>query len=136
MSKTITSNQKPTDYDIHLKYLCPECGGQHWLSFLEASTKQFKVVCYCGCVFSVKRVSKFKIRYCKPATQKPQTTTTSNKQSHLSADILGQCVKVLVGYGFTKTEAEKMIENSYSVINSNDIGLLIKTSLENIKHGY
>jgi hypothetical protein len=64
--------QRPIDYDIHLKYRCKSCDQDHWLSYLEASTNNFKVVCDCGTVFKLKRVVGFTLKY--------QKTTIKNKE--------------------------------------------------------
>lgn len=58
-------NLKPIEHDIHLKYLCPNpsCCCPHWLSYKEASTKKFKVVCDCGQIFNVRRIKTLNIEY-------------------------------------------------------------------------
>lgn len=61
----IKKNLKPIEQDIHLKYLCPNpsCCCPHWLSYKEASTKKFKVVCDCGQIFNVRRIRTLNIEY-------------------------------------------------------------------------
>ena len=58
-------NQKPTEIDVYLKYVCPKnnCTNDHWLSLKEAKVKNFKIVCDSGCVFSPKPINKIKISY-------------------------------------------------------------------------
>lgn len=120
-------SQRPTDTDIHLKYICDQCDAVHWLSFQEASTPNFKVVCdNCGNTFKVKTITEFKLRYKK------------NKQSkeELSSTILDKCVETLVGFGFAKTEASELINLTYKKHKTTNIVSLIKLTLESLKNNH
>jgi hypothetical protein len=131
--KTKNKNQKPIDFDLHLKYRCHQCSQDHWLSYLEASTQNFKIVCGCGEVFKVKRIKSFKINY----HSKKKTETTPQKEessSHtIPSDILNKCVKILVTYGFTISEASELLYNTYSKNPVDDCGTLIKNTLASLK---
>lgn len=125
---------KPIEYDIHLKYLCPNpsCCFPHWLSFKEASTKRFKVVCHCGKVFSVKRVNGFNIEYEEQVSKKTidspnlgsfkiygdDDTLKSVKADaadiETSQDIKQLAIEHLVGYGFSEKEAITMTNQALS----------------------
>lgn len=119
--------QKPTEYDIHLQYRCPECYNIHWLSFLETSTKNFKVVCDCGCVFRVKRTTGFKLKY--SSKSKPVET-----KAVIPNDLLNRAIQSLLPYGFTKDECKELLTKSYANYQTNDIGILIKNTLETLKN--
>ena len=54
---------KPIDHDVHLKYRCPECSIDHWLSLREAQTSGFIIVCECSNVFKVRTVDKIVVKY-------------------------------------------------------------------------
>lgn len=132
MIKHQTKNQKPTEYDIHLKYLCQKCGQPHWLSFKEASTKNYKIVCDCNHIFKVKRVIDFKLKY---ATIKTQPHVTPIKQQlAIPSDTLTGVVKTLTNLGFTNSEAKNLATKTYSDFPTEDIGSLVKQILENIKN--
>lgn len=161
MNKTKTKKlQKPIDADIHLKYRCKKCGMDHWLSFKEASTKDFKVVCGCGVVFKVKRLSGFKFKYKKyivpkvVATQE-QVQSTQNvdppkqvvqavveqpqpvfqtpvQNRTIPAELLDKSVKLLLSYGFTKTEATKLVTDTYFAVPVDDYATLVKYTLQSI----
>lgn len=126
----IKKNQKPTEYDIHLQYRCPECFNIHWLSLLETSTKNFKVVCDCGCVFSVKRTTGFKLKY---ATKQIKPKETKSPPS-IPEDLLNRAIEALLPYGFTKNESQELISKAYANQQTNDIGLLIKNTLEILRN--
>ena len=143
-NKTI-KNQKAIEIDAHLRYVCknPDCGYTHWLSLKEAQTKNFKVVCDCGVVFKPKQVLKVKIVYEQPKQKKeietPKQVPTQQcfvnlsaiaKEIELDIDTLNKCVKILVGYGFTKTESEQLLKNSFSSNPTDDCATLIKQTLE------
>lgn len=117
-------HQKPIEFDIHLKYRCTKCSQDHWLSYKEAQTKNFKVVCDCGRVFKVKRVKSFLLKY--------HSLTIEPKQKDkkvIDNAILENCAKSLIGYGFTKSEAIDLIHKAYDKNPTNDCGLLVKESL-------
>lgn len=61
MKQTKQIIQKPIDIDAHLKYRCPQCGYDYWISLREAKTKDFKIVCDCKTVFKPKRVKKVRV---------------------------------------------------------------------------
>jgi hypothetical protein len=124
-SKNLSKNQKPIEYDIHLKYRCKKCGQDHWLSFNEASTKNFKVVCDCGKVFGVKLVKQFKLKY---------EQQINKKTTKVPVDLLDKAVKLLVGYGFTNSEAIELISNSYLQNPNDDFASLVKQTLASIRN--
>lgn len=173
--------QKPIDADIHLKYRCKKCGIDHWLSFKEASTKNFKVVCYCGSVFKVKQLSGFKFKYedslVSIPIQKEEKTEEKKKEINQSqqpepqvteikpqsidsdlppqqsfqqqnvvqtqipavvqnrtipSDLLEKSVKLLLSYGFTKTEATELIIKTYFNVPVDDYATLVKYTLQSI----
>lgn len=145
MKNTTIKNQKAIEIDAHLRYICknPDCGYTHWLSLKEAQTKNFKVVCDCGVVFKPKQVLKLKIVYKKsqkkeeaaPVKEKPSQQCFVNlsaiaKEVELDVDTLNKCVKILVGYGFTKTESEQLLRNSFRNNPTDDCTTLIKQTLE------
>lgn len=123
--KTKKKNQKPTDYDIHLKYVCKKCGNTHWLSFKETSTKNFKIVCDCGKVFGVKRTKQFQIKYC--GNPKPK------EKPKISNDLLNRSIKAFIGYGFTKDEASELLIKSYESNPIEDLFGLVKQTLEYLR---
>lgn len=129
--------QKPIDYDIHLKYLCNKCGSVHWLSFKEASTDQFKVVCDCDNIFTVRRVSGFKLKYfdqqnkSKINEEKPQTSSDISKQ--IPEFLLTQTIKALIPYGFTSAEAKELIVKSYNEQPNDNPLLLVKQTLASLR---
>lgn len=98
---------KPIDYDLHLKYLCPntDCGGLHWISLSEASTRNFKIVCYCGCVFSPKPIDKIKIKYKESKPKNPKQALNNKPE----VSLLDKAVDLLKSYGFEMQEARSLV---------------------------
>jgi DNA-directed RNA polymerase subunit RPC12/RpoP len=128
--------QKPIDQDIHLKYRCQKCSQEHWLSYKEASTIQFKIVCDCGEVFRVKRVIGFELKFKnqKSKQNKPTADNAVKEPEKTPIDLLEKSVILLVGYGFTKKESIDLINASYTKNPVNDFALLVKQTLENIRN--
>ena len=131
MTHKIPKKQKPIEHDIHLKYLCKKCGTPHWLSFKEASTKNFKIVCDCGYIFGVRRVSDFSIKYFTTKINPSNSTIKNN--NIIPQDLLTKTVGVLVSYGFTTSEAQTLIMESYIKYPNNDIKSLVKQVLESLR---
>jgi hypothetical protein len=146
--KTIKTNLKPISLDAHFKYRCPssECTIEHWLSLGETKTKNFKVVCDCGTIFSPKRISKIKIVYrttrkaakaIEPIEVVEPKATIQTESPKIPVELLEKSVKILSVYGFTDKEAKELLINSYNKCNTSDIASLVKFTLETFggKHG-
>lgn len=132
INKTKMKIQKPTKYDIHLQYRCPDCCNIHWLSFLESSTKNFKVVCDCSCVFKVKRITGFKVKYNNK--KKKQQGHKNTEKFDIPSEVLDRAIQVLLPYGFSRDESKDLITRSYIKNPTEDILLLVKNSLEILKN--
>jgi hypothetical protein len=115
---------------LHLKYRCV-CGQDHWLSYLEASTQNFKVVCNCGIVFKVKRINKFKVSYYK--NKKNHISKNKKSAQTIPQDLLNKCVKILVPYGFTITESSELLSEVYMKNPTDDCIVLVKNTLASLK---
>ena len=133
--KTNLKSQKPIEIDAHFKYRCPNtgCGCFHWLSLKECQTKNFKTVCDCGEVFKVKLIDELKILYTKKKIVKSAKDTDKMTIQQIPIDLLRNCVKILVGYGFSESESEELIKNIYAENQITDCAVLIKKSLESIR---
>lgn len=134
----MSKHQKPTDYDIHFKYLCHKCGQEHWLSLREAKTEDYKVVCFCDHVFSVRPITGIKIKYKEKNSTNDTTATgtTKTKQNDtptIPLQLYNDAIGLLVGYGFTPTEAKDMIKNAYILNPVDDYKLLVKTILSSLE---
>lgn len=138
-TQKIIKNQTPIAIDLHLKYRCPnsECSAVHWLSLAETRTKQFKVVCYCGSVFSPKKISKIKIQYekkhktkhCQPEIQPSKETLLETKKV-IPPDLLDKASGILQQYGFTKNESQTLITDTYTKHLTTDTTELVKLALK------
>lgn len=136
-----TLNQKPTEHDIHLKYLCQQCGQTHWLSFLEASTKNFKIVCCCGNSFKIKRVDGFKLKYANIKKKPTVVQHTSDsmvsdklKEQEVPVDLLNNCVKILIGYGYDKQESIELLSSMYRKNPVDSVSSLVKQTLASLRN--
>ena len=139
MTKT-HHHQKPIEHDIHLKYRCAKCGQDHWLSYLEASTKQFKIACHCGKVFVVKRLSGFKLKYFEkppviiiPVVESAPPVVVDPpvlEKPKIPVDLLNKSVTLLIGYGFTQAEAKELLNSSYEQNPIDDYASLVKQTLK------
>lgn len=116
-------NQKPTEINAYFKYSCSKksCSYQHWISFAEAKTKNFKIVCDCGSIIRPKLIKKIKISY-----------VDSLKKSHspqLDGSIVREYTEVLCGYGFTPDESIKLINIAYAKMPNGSKREIIKLAL-------
>ncbi len=124
---------KPIDQDIHLKYRCVQCCQDHWLSYREASTKNFKVVCDCGKVFKVTRVVSFDIQYETQTVPSQPIEVVEPVVSTKHLDILEKSAKLLVSFGFSEKEAFALVSDSYKKNAVEDYATLVKQTLESIR---
>jgi hypothetical protein len=130
-------NQKPIDVDAHFKYRCPktDCGFDHWLSLKESQTKGFKIVCDCGLVFRPKRIQKIEIVFSqpKPLAKVKQEEVATKEKSEMGLDLLADCAKVLIGYGFTDSEAKSLCKKAFEKNPVDNSGSLIRYILQNLE---
>jgi len=152
-----TINLKPIEYDVHFKFLCPNssCCYPHWLSLKEASLKDFKVVCECGTVFSVKQIEKIKVKYIDNTVVKkrdifaerqikqPEPIELAEIEPKIIVDesiepsenTVTKAKNLLSHYGFSVDEAEQMIEKTLSENPGiDDYMVLVKHSLFLVKN--
>ena len=122
--------QKPIDTDVHFKYRCLGCGGEHWLSLNETKTSKFKIVCNCGKIFSPKKIKNIKVVYAVSTKKSTEDTKKEKPIHHISKDLLDKCTKLLFNYGFTTKEAQEMLQKAYQENPTEDSGLLLKTTLK------
>jgi len=137
MMKThkIIKNQKPVAIDLHFKYRCPnsECSNVHWLSLVEAKTKNFKMVCYCGCVFTPKRIKNIKINYSTKKTVNTKIETpieAPQPKKEIPPDTLDHAANILKQCGFTKKESEQLILDAFLQYDTLDTSELVKLALK------
>ena len=124
MKKT---SQKPIEYDIHLKYQCSKCDQIHWISYLEASTKNFKIVCLCGQIIKIIRVKAFQLEY------EEQAVALSSVIEKETLDIVSKAAKILVSYGYTEKQANELTIESYQENRTTDYASLVKQILESMR---
>lgn len=134
---TIQKNKKrlkPKEHDVHLKYSCTDCGCDHWLSLLEASTTNFKIVCDCGVVFRVKKVIGIKLLYDKTLSKKPKEKSAAVNVIDIDSNLVAkQAIAIITNYGFTNKEAKDLIKKCYDTSTTYSVSDLVKQALELIK---
>jgi hypothetical protein len=132
-TKQIVRNLRPTELNVHLKYVCPACSVEHWLSLEEAKTKGYLIVCDCDSVLKVKLVDSLKVKFYKKETgTKIAKSEKVEETSKIDVDLLSKCCTILVGYGYDKSEIEKLITKTYQSNPTTDIKTLVKNTLMNI----
>lgn len=130
-------SQKPIDVDGHLKYRCSDkkCNYEHWISFKEAKTKNFIVVCDCGNSFKVRTVKKFKLTYnsteIKSIVETP-IEAEEERKNKIPLELLDRCAKMMSGFGFTIGESKTLLEDFYETNKIDDPISLVKNTISNI----
>lgn len=124
---------KPIEHDVHLKYLCDNCGQPHWLSLEEAKTPRFKIVCICKKVFSVKRIKDIKIIYASKKTTIKTEDAPVKQHQKINRQLLDRACSIMVGYGFTRKEATESLENTYNIDPVQDHLELVKKTLASMR---
>lgn len=121
--KTKKKNQKPIEINAYLKYRCSKksCQYQHWISLLEAKTKNFKIVCDCGSIIKPKTIRDIKISYAEIAEKK--------NKIKLDKNLVNEYTQVLCGYGFTNEEAIQLVNIAYSKLPTGSKREIIKLAL-------
>lgn len=134
----------PIDHDIHFKYVCTNhhCLGIHWLSLKECQTKNYKIVCDCGAIFSPKQIKDITVNFVEK--EKRDINTSHNPDLEFQnlddpppkafvtsrENYLLEAMATLVSFGFSKTEAESMIKSEYEQTGETNPAKLVKNSLD------
>lgn len=121
-------NDKPKEADIHLKYICHDCGSEHWISLKENQTPKYKIVCYsCDVIIMPKRIDSINFKFVKDnKTKKEKRVKTQPKKDDSSLDIIQRCAITLVSYGFEKEEARTLAEKTHIKYNTDSVSELVK----------
>lgn len=101
---------KPIDHDVHLKYRCPECSVDHWLSLREAQTDGFIIVCECNNVFKVRTVEKIVVRHKDKKIKRP-----------LKEELKPVVPEIIVDTIPIELEKEELIEEKILVIEEPEV---------------
>ncbi len=112
----------PIGYSLDLKYKCPKCDNEFWLSQAEAKTKGFKFVCgaceECSNIEPL-RVSKVlydKLDELKQSPKHDLQNALGDKQlaalrgTYTDSEIKGACVKIQKFKSFTQEDIKKIIQ--------------------------
>ena len=122
---------KPIDIDLHLKYLCPNCGAICWLSLRESKTVGYINVCdICHDTFKVKTIHKIIIQYKNNKSVGKAIEKNQKTSIIFDPDTRLKSISSLVGYGFTQKEASELVDDTFDIFKTNDIGILVKESLK------
>lgn len=125
----IQKKSKPCEADIHLKYICHNCGSEHWISLKENQTPKYKIVCYaCDIVIMPKKIQSVKFRFNDSTNTKKKTKKVKPevKKDDTALDVVERCAITLVSYGFEKDEAMTLAKKAYIKYNSDSVADLVK----------
>jgi len=120
----MSKDQKPTDYDISFKYICTDCGNEHWLFLREVQTKDFKIVCDCSQIIEPALVKDIEILYNSEKEIVTEEFDTPNK-------MLDSCCKTLSKFGYSETESQEMINQSFQILQSEEPSVIIEYAIKN-----
>ena len=112
-------NLRPTDYDISLRYVCPNCSNEHWLRLKQAQYEKFVIVCDCDTLLKIKPIESIKFKFKKK----------QNKKQEINGDLLTRCCNALSSYGFSRQESESLVKECYLENKTQDSMKLVKLSL-------
>lgn len=136
MSKKKTESIEPCGIDLHLKYLCNKCHNEMWLSLHEVRIEGFICVCdTCHKKFKTRTIGKITINYLNDfqkqrMSKQKEAGNTAPEKNILQPNIKSRAVNSLVKFGFTKDEAGIMVMEAFEKKLSNDVSILVKTSLK------
>tara|TARA_B100001769_G_C22058051_1_gene568920 strand:- start:382 stop:780 length:399 start_codon:yes stop_codon:yes gene_type:complete len=128
------TNLKPTNdfSNISFKYICPECGYDHWYFLHQLQMKGgFKDICDCGHAFELDTIDTIEIIYKHRPKPNKVEIVESVQQEGLTTMTLNACKHTLSTFGYNDEHIQNMIEQSYEIIKENDPTALVKYAIEN-----
>jgi DNA-directed RNA polymerase subunit RPC12/RpoP len=125
--KKIQHNSRPVSADIHLKYICHECGSEHWISLKENKTPDYKIVCYsCDSVILPETIHLVELKFKQKKEAKSSTPTPIPPKTDPVLDIVQRCAITLASYGFDKQESIALAEKAFIKYNTDNVSELVK----------
>ena len=118
-------NLRPIDVDVNLKYVCPNCCLEHWVTLKQVQYSKFVIVCDCDVILKPKTVEKIRTVYHKKNVKSKIDETT------IDPKLLNVCCRTLETYGFGKEESVILVKKAYLDTKSIEAAVLIKHSLSN-----
>ena len=111
---------KPFDALINWQYKCPKCETVQWVTHQEARTPNFKVVCHCGCAFTLETIRMVNLEIDYGIKSEPKKVNETKDKSP------NKVVDLLVELGYTRAQASIAAAQA----NSNQpLNLILKESL-------
>ena len=132
-NKNKIKNLKPIDLDLTFGYTCPSCSATHWVRLKQAQYDKFVIVCDCNAILKPRTIENIKILYKKKrvSTKAEAGGADAIQNEEIDSKVLDTCCKSLLGYGFSKQEAQELVKKTYADCKSLDCSTLIKLSLTN-----
>ena len=130
MIKTQNKYYEPSGANVYLKYICPngDCLDVQWVTLKESQTKNYRIVCdCCGKVYRPKRIKNVLFEFYDEQIKKTQNKEKTQTENF---DFLQDAKATLIKFGFTKDEADNMIENEFKKSGSNNPATLVKNALD------
>lgn len=137
--KNKIKNIKPVECVADLRYLCTNCGLDHWISLREAKTKNFMIVCDCETLLKVKQIQTINVVYVEDTTL--QNSSVNGKYTPSDASVIkqtdtkivSQACAILSTYGFTKQEALEIATRYTEKESFTDVKTLVSKILSNLE---
>jgi len=125
-------NLKPIDVVADLKYRCPNCSIDHWVSLKESRTSNFLIVCDCDTIIKPKRIKTIIVQYVVDSQNKNPPEKKIEKQN-TDQNIIDQANQILKTYGFTSSESNEIIEKYTLEEKYDSVKSLIEKILSNLE---
>lgn len=138
MTQQIIRNLEPKNVEAQLQYTCPVCKTEHWLSHKQTKIDEFKILCEgCDNVLIPKTVQSITINF-KPEQEEIISEFDKTELEPLKArqpslvkfNFLKEAKNTLVAFGFSKHEAEEMINLEYERTKEENPAKLVKGAID------
>lgn len=114
---------RPIDADVHLKYVCNQCGSTMWASITEARTPNYILICGdCHSVHKLKLVDKVSVSFVRSekspevfARVQPAKIKTTKEENEWQ-----DVVSMLVNLGHDKKKAKLLVSQGSSSCSNKD----------------
>ena len=129
-------NLKPIDIVADLKYRCPNCTIDHWVSLKESRTPNFLIVCDCDTIIKPKRIKQIVLQYITENGGKNSSPKTEQEKTEIQSTdpkIIEQTHQILKTYGFTSSESSEIVDKHISEKKYNSVKDLIEKILSNLE---
>ena len=119
---------KPSKANVDLIYTCPQCKSEHWVKPKETRLVG-KILCSCDTLMELMPIVKVNVDPVYEVKEQPEVVLT-HKTTKKVGGLEQQAIEQLIGFGWTQTEAKKLLDRALQKHTYHTLAELVKAAMQ------